>query len=104
MKTSMVKRQEMRADRDIVPAASGEKGWTANHRSILLVLERAAEDSEFIDKLTREGSLALAKYELSWEEKAALVSGDVRWIESRVGTLTERQKTWLNCRLQQERW
>jgi DNA-binding response OmpR family regulator len=73
-------------------------------RVIVAVLERAACDPGFVTRLTEQGSRALEDYDLSWDEKAALVSGDVAWIESRVGRLTDRQKTWLNCRLQQERW
>jgi ActR/RegA family two-component response regulator len=78
--------------------------WSGNGHAILEVLERASRDNQFICKLTNEGSKALEEYRLTWEEKAALISGDVRWIEMHVGPLSDRQKTWLNCRLQQERW
>ena len=47
---------------------------------------------------------ALKDYKLTVEEKAALVSGDLRKIESRVGKLDERLKTWLMLRLSQEKW
>lgn len=71
---------------------------------ILRVLERAARDDGFIAEIADCGSLALGDYCLTTEDKAALVSGDVRWVESRVGTLTERQSTLLNCMLQREAW
>lgn len=77
---------------------------TANRESVVAVLERAAREPEFIIRLTEEGSGALEEYDLSSEEKAALISGDIKWVESHIGKLNERQKTWLNCRLQQERW
>jgi hypothetical protein len=43
-------------------------------------------------------------YDLSDEAKAALLSGDINWIEDRVGKLDARLRTWLDCRLQQEIW
>jgi hypothetical protein len=71
---------------------------------MMAVLERAADDPGFISQLIRRGSDALAGYELSWREKAALLSGDIAWIETQLGALDARLCTWLNCRLQQERW
>ena len=73
-------------------------------REILRVLERAARDDSFIVQLTHWGSQALQEYRLSIEAKAALLSGDVRWIEALVGKLDARLSTWPNCRLQQEIW
>lgn len=75
-----------------------------NRDEILKVLERAADDPSFIAALTDRPSRTLSGYDLTSEEKAALMSGDVRWIEKHVGKLTERQRTWLDCRLQQEIW
>jgi hypothetical protein len=75
------------------------------HRAeILRVLERAARDDRFIAQLTDHGQEALQGYDLSWQEQAALLSGDIRWIEARVGTLSPRLRTWLDCRLEQENW
>ena len=68
------------------------------------VLERAADDPGFIALLTERGAEALRNYDLSWREKAALLSGDIEWIERQLGALDERLCKWLNCRLQQERW
>jgi len=75
-----------------------------NAAVILEVLERAARDDRFIALLTEQGSGALEPYDLTPEEKAAIVSGDLRWLEEHVGRLNESQKIWINCRLQQERW
>jgi hypothetical protein len=80
-----------------------EKG-ALNREAILEVLKRAARDPAFVVKLTHHGSKALQDYELTLEEKAALLSGDINWIESRTGKLEVELKTWLNCRLQQEIW
>jgi len=75
------------------------------HReAVMAVLNRAAEDMGFIAELSEEGSEALRSYSLSSEEKAALVSGDRVWLEERFGKLNEKQRTWLECRLEQERW
>ena len=41
---------------------------------------------------------------LTEEERAALATGDIRKIESWVGKLDERLKTWLIARLSQEKW
>ncbi len=79
-------------------------GSTMSEKAVMEVLERAAQYNQFIAELTEHGSKALEGYDLSSQEKAALISGDIQWIEKRVGSLTETQKTWLNCRLQQERW
>lgn len=72
--------------------------------AVLAALDRAAEDLGFIAELTEHGSDALKGYALTLEEKAALLSGDIRWIEAHIGRLTEKRKAWLNCRLGQERW
>lgn len=72
--------------------------------AVLAVLEKAAEDDKFIGHLTDDFAEAVKDYDLTWEETAALSSGDVRWIEAHIGKLDKRLRTWLDCRLQQERW
>ena len=79
-------------------------GGEVNAAEILRVLDRAAKDNSFIAQLTYHGSETLRNYDLTNEEKAALLSGDIRWIEARVGKLNARLRTWLDCRLQQEIW
>ncbi|MFC1671584.1 response regulator [Planctomycetota bacterium] len=86
------------------PSEVEKPAQDCNRETILDILEKAACNPDFIVRLTEEGSKALDEYNLSWEEKAALISGDIRWIEDHVGKLNDRQKTWLNCRLQQEIW
>lgn len=83
--------------------------WLVNeteisHPILIEVLEKAADDPAFIARLTETGSQALSMYNLNPEEKGAIISGDIKWIETCVGPLTDRQKTWLMCRLQQEIW
>lgn len=72
--------------------------------AILEVLGRAAADDDFIAELTFSGEEALRDYALSSEAEAALLSGDIRWIEARVGKLDDRLGIWPELRLQQEIW
>lgn len=72
---------------------------------ILAVLARAADDRQFLARLTENPSEALSEYyALTQEEMAALVSGDIEKIESWLGKLGKRHATWLWCRLSQEEW
>ncbi len=87
------------------PDAKRKHAGTVIHKdAILAALKRAAEDSAFIEKLTDNGSEVLKEYDLSPDEEAALVSGDLVWLEKHVGKLDETLNTWVACRLQQERW
>ncbi|MBE0480938.1 MAG: formate dehydrogenase subunit alpha [Dehalococcoidia bacterium] len=73
-------------------------------RAVLAVLDRAAQDNAFFARLAANPAEALKEYDLTAEEKAAILSGDIRKIESWVGKLDERLKKWLIARLQQESW
>ncbi len=59
--------------------------------AILTVLERAAEDTSFFGQLAQDYATALKEYELTSEERAALSTGDVGWIESHIGAPIEQQ-------------
>lgn len=73
--------------------------------AILAVLARAADDREFLARLSNDPGATLAEYyTLTHEELAALASGDIRKIEEWVGKLDKRQATWLWCRLSQEKY
>ena len=72
--------------------------------AVLAVLDRAACDNAFLAWLAENPSEALKEYDLTAEEKAALMSGDIRKIESWLGKLDERLRTWLMLRLSQEKW
>jgi hypothetical protein len=72
--------------------------------AILKVLGKAAEDDDFIAELTFSGEQALRDFALSSEAEAALLGGDVRWLEARVGKLDDRLGAWPALRLQQEIW
>jgi formate transporter len=72
--------------------------------ALLDVLSKARDDSSFLAKLAETPNEALIGYDLTSEEEAALLSGDIRWIESKLGTLDEPLRTWLTARLAQEKW
>ena len=72
--------------------------------ALISVLARARDDTKFLAKLAENPNQALKGYNLTPDAKAALESGDVRWLESRVGTLDEPLRTWLTSRLSQEQW
>ena len=77
----------------------------AGKDTILTVLARAADDPKFLRSMAEDTHEALNEYyTLTWEERAALASGDIQKIESWVGKLDERMATWLWCRLSQEEW
>jgi formate/nitrite transporter len=73
-------------------------------KALVSVLARARDDTKFLATLADNPYQALKAYNLTPEAKAALESGDVRWLESRVGTLDEPLRTWLTSRLNQEKW
>lgn len=76
----------------------------ASEGGLFDLLDRAAHDDKLLAQLADGRTDALMAYDLTWEQEAALMSGDIRWIEAHVGKLSQRQRTWLECRLQQESW
>jgi DNA-binding NtrC family response regulator len=88
------------------PAAGRREdtGSVINKEAIIAVLSRAAKDKEFIGNLSDLGTNALKEYNLAPDEEAALLSGDVGWLEKHVGKLDEKLHAWIDCRLQQEQW
>jgi len=74
-------------------------------KALLAVLSKARDDSGFLATLAENPADALKDYDnLTAEEKAALSSGDIQWIESKLGVLDEPLRTWLTARLAQEKW
>jgi len=68
------------------------------------VLRRASTDPSFGQRLLAEGSRVLSGLALSPEARAAIVSGDIAWIEKHYGQLTPEERDWLQRRLQAETW
>ena len=71
---------------------------------ILKVLERAATDYMLVYNLLHYGAEALDEFTLTPAEKLAILSGDIKWIEQHVGTLTPTQRKWLEGRLSADIW
>jgi formate/nitrite transporter len=76
----------------------------AETKALISVLAKARDDNAFLAQLSESPDKALEGYSLSSESKAALASGDLRWLESRMGFLDEPLRTWLSSRLSQEKW
>ncbi|MGE5839192.1 MAG: response regulator [Deltaproteobacteria bacterium] len=84
-------------------AAPGRKDRAPVHKEeILRVLERVTVDADFVLKLLHRWADALEEYDLTGAEKLALLTGDIEWIETQVGPLTEKQKRWLQRPLSAE--
>jgi DNA-binding NtrC family response regulator len=73
-------------------------------REVKRVLERTNHDVKFAENLLEGDSSALKAYDLSWEAKAAITSGDLNWLRKNVGELTDEQMIFVNKRLQREAW
>jgi len=73
-------------------------------REVLLVLDRTNRDVSFAKNLLDGDSSALEAYDLSWEARAAITSGDLKWLNKNVGELTDEQMIFVNKRLQREVW
>jgi len=68
------------------------------------VLERTTVDDEFVWDLLQCREGVLDEYELSHQEKIAILSGDIRWVENTFGPLSDKQKQWFTQRLSAEIW
>ena len=88
----------------VTKKAETEEERLIQKREVLGVLSRTAEDMDFWADLMENGSLALADYELSSEAKAAISSGDLKWINANVGELTQKQLMFIYKRLEREAW
>lgn len=73
-------------------------------RLVRKVLREAARNRDFGRRLLFEGSRVLSGCPLSSQAKAAIVSGDIVWIEKEYGDLTQEERSWLHRRLEAEIW
>jgi hypothetical protein len=86
------------------PAADEASRALIEKREVMRVLNRTSEDGAFWNALMEKGSDALVNYELSDEAKAAIVSGDLGWINAHIGELTQKQLMFIYKRLEREAW
>jgi len=96
--------QASKAEDNTVKRAETEEEKLIQKREVSQVLNRTAEDAEFWRDLMENGSIALEDYTLSMEAKAAIVSGDLKWINENVGELTQKQLMFIYKRLEREAW
>ena len=73
-------------------------------REVIQALNRTAEDGDFWRDLMENGTMALESYNLSSEARAAIASGDLKWINENVGELTQKQLMFIYKRLEREAW
>jgi DNA-binding NtrC family response regulator len=73
-------------------------------RELIRVLDRTAEDMDFWRDLAENGSEVLEEYNLSSEAKAALMCGDLGWINRNIGELTQKQLMFISARMGCEVW
>jgi len=95
--------KEHHAKPSVNPAATQE-AKLIQKRQVIEVLNRTADDEDFWTNLMENGSLALDAYTLSDEAKAAITSGDLRWINQNIGELTQKQLMFIYTRLEREAW
>ncbi|MCG2777235.1 MAG: response regulator, partial [Desulfobacterales bacterium] len=81
-----------------------EKGRLIQKQEVIRVLDRTSQDADFWRDLMETGSDALDGYNLSRRAKAAIVSGDLKWIKQNVGELTQKQLMFIYKRLEREAW
>uniref|UniRef100_A0A7V4LCS3 Glycine cleavage system protein H n=1 Tax=Desulfobacca acetoxidans TaxID=60893 RepID=A0A7V4LCS3_9BACT len=89
----------------IIPGAEAvpEALKEAEKREIIKVLNRTLEDREFWRALMELQTDALERYKLSPEAKAAILAGDLQWLNEHIGELTQKQLMFvLSCLLPEE--
>ena len=96
--------EETVADKPVVGEAVTEEQRIIQKRQVIQVMNRTWEDQTFWTDLMEKGSLALAEYQLSSQAKAAITSGDLKWINENVGELTQKQLMFIYKRLEREAW
>jgi YesN/AraC family two-component response regulator len=80
------------------------EGKLIQKREVIRVLDRTYDDLDFWRDLTENGSEALEDYQLTSEARAAILTGDLQWINENVGELTQKQLMFILRRLEQEAW
>ncbi|MBI4763707.1 MAG: response regulator [Deltaproteobacteria bacterium] len=81
-----------------------QKDRLIQREEVIRVLDKTYQDMDFWRELMENGSGALKDYRLSRKAKAAIVSGDLEWISTNVGELTEKQLLFIRKRLEREAW
>jgi DNA-binding response OmpR family regulator len=80
------------------------EGRLIQKREVARVLDRTYDDEDFWSDLMENGSDVLKDYQMSNEARAAIISGDLKWINENVGELTQKQLKFILNRLEREVW
>ncbi|MFP4562310.1 MAG: response regulator [Spirochaetia bacterium] len=86
------------------PPEPGADAGVIHTDTVREILDRAANDNTFAESLLTQSVLSLEEYDLTAQEKLAILTGDIGWLESYLGVLEERQRAWLESRLGSEIW
>jgi DNA-binding NtrC family response regulator len=62
------------------------------------ILAKGAKDVDFARNIFEFGADALDDFQLTPQEKLAIITADIDWIEDQLGTLPPGQKQWLTAR------
>lgn len=81
-----------------------QAGALIQKREVIKVLNRTTGDHQFWRDIMELGSAALEEYALRPEAKAAIVSGDLKWLNEHVGELTQKQLLIIYRRGEREVW
>jgi DNA-binding response OmpR family regulator len=93
-----------RTEEVIQKVEKSEEEKLIQKREVVAVLERTRRDEVFWKALMERGSEVLEGRRLTAEAKAALVSGDLQWIQKHIGPLSEEQLRFIHKRLEREAW
>lgn len=104
IKSSISEALRGRQEKPAVHSPETQEEKLIQKRHVIEVLNRTADDEDFWMNLMEKGSLALEAYVLSDEAKAAIASGDLRWINQNIGELTQKQLMFIYKRLEREAW
>ncbi len=76
---------------------SGDEQTLIHKKEVLKVLEKGAKDGVFAQRLFKEGADALDNFNLTRQEKLALITRDIGWIEDQIGPVKPEIKKWLSA-------
>jgi DNA-binding NtrC family response regulator len=78
-----------------VASLAPEDQTLINREAFLDVIQRGSSDRNFAQSVYAIGADALDAYKLTSQEKLAIITADISWIEDQIGTLPQHQKQWM---------
>jgi len=101
---ALKRQRSARTEEVIQKVEKSEEEKLIQKREVVAVLERTRRNETFWTALMECGSEVLEGYRLTAEAKAAIVSGDLQWIQKHIGPLSEEQLQFIYKRLEREAW